>query len=112
MPVLQLLGDGLDAIFAPAHQPRAMWERLLGLPPQRDDRWLIPAPAQKRLDRYYTAAQLHPLHKDPIKAQLRLDMGELFRRAWIEGRRPRLMRIQEQMPAIKQRRRHLRAVSN
>lgn len=106
---LQLLGNGLDAILAPAHAPRRWWERLLKLRPQRDDRWLGPVSPEERLRRYYTAALLHPLHADFLKAQRRADMGELFRRAWIEGKRPRLMRIYEQMPG--RRHRHLRAVS-
>lgn len=81
--------------------------RLMGIRTSFEPR--IPS-ARDRLDRYHTAACLHPLYADPIRAVRREQLGELFLDSWKRGKCPQLRRLQEQMPELKKRR-HLKAVS-
>ncbi|MGH8026166.1 MAG: hypothetical protein ACREO0_05490 [Pseudoxanthomonas sp.] len=100
LPSLQLLGEGLDAIVIHTATPRRWWEYFF-----RPNSYVPFLPgAAERLRRYETAACLFPLYTDPRKAELRLQVGAQWLQAWKEGKRPRLMRIYEQMPLIKQRR--------
>lgn len=82
------------------------WQRLLRLIGIRNSYEPRIPGARDRLDRYLTAACLYPLHADPHKAALREELGALFLDGWKRGKRPQLRRIHEQLPALKQRRRH------
>lgn len=94
-PELRLLGGGLDAIIQHTRvKPTDWWGRLIAPPGGFDDPRLPVRPTDRdRLSRYEIAADLHPVHTDPKRHEIRRIIGEQLVQAWKLGKFDKTCRI-------------------